>query len=85
MKRIRYVSHFSSPMGGQEIDEIVKISERNNPSREVTGILVVAGQVCFQLLEGPSAEVTALYKKIECDPRHDRPDRQTPAVRRAST
>ncbi len=72
MKRIRYVSHFSSPMGGQEIDEIVKISERNNPSREVTGILVVAGQVCFQLLEGPSAEVTALYKKIECDPRHDR-------------
>lgn len=72
MKRIRYVSHFSHPMDAQEIDAIVASSQRNNPARGVTGILVVAGEVCFQLLEGPAAAVTALYAKIERDPRHDR-------------
>ena len=72
MKRIRYVSRSARPLGPDVIDDIVAASHRNNPALDVTGVLVVAGDLFFQVLEGPDDAVTALYEKIARDPRHDR-------------
>ena len=71
MKRVRYISRASMSVGPDEIDQIIAASERNNPGRNVTGMLVASGELFYQLLEGPTEEVDNLYAKIAQDDRHD--------------
>ena len=71
MKRIRYVSRFARPLGLADIDDIIAASERNNPPMGITGSLVIAGELFFQMIEGPAESVDQLYVKIARDPRHD--------------
>ena len=71
MKRVRYISRVASSIGAPEINEIIRISQRNNPQRNVTGMLIAFGDLFYQLLEGPQDEIDALYAKIAKDPRHE--------------
>jgi len=72
MKRVRYISSFARPLNEKDIDEIVASSQRNNPTRNITGMLVATGDLFYQLLEGPEKEIDALYDRIAKDPRHNR-------------
>ena len=71
MKRVRYISSFAQPMTQQDIDGIVTTSQKNNPARNITGMLVATGDLFYQLLEGPEHEIDALYERILSDPRHN--------------
>jgi len=53
--------------------EILRVSRANNGGRGVTGALVLYEYKdrFAQVLEGPEAEVRALFTTIEADPRHD--------------
>ncbi len=42
----------------------------NNKKRGVTGLLLYGGGNFLQLLEGPISVVTALFEKVQQDPRH---------------
>jgi len=57
-------------MGRDEIDDLVRHSQDHNERVGITGILVASGDLFFQLLEGPEAEVDHLYARICEDPRH---------------
>ncbi len=70
LKRIKYVSRQKVPMTRDEIDDIVRVSARNNPRRDVTGAMMASGSIFFQILEGPEASVDALVDVIRNDPRH---------------
>ena len=72
MKRVRYISSFARPLSEKDIDEIVACSQKNNPARNITGMLVATGDLFYQLLEGPEKEIDALYDRIAKDPRHNR-------------
>lgn len=50
--------------------DILEASRRNNPARDITGVLVSHGGWFMQVLEGPAAEVSALLKRIEQDNRN---------------
>lgn len=42
----------------------------NNRQHDVTGVLLISDAQCFQILEGPSDSVDALYATIAMDSRH---------------
>jgi hypothetical protein len=71
LKRLKYVSRCSADLTLSEVESIVEHARKNNPGRGITGVLMTAGGVFFQVLEGPAEEVDALYAKIRKDPRHD--------------
>jgi hypothetical protein len=71
MKRVRYISRFATDLSPRDIDQIVETSQKNNPRRKITGMLVASGDLFYQLLEGPKSEVDSLYARISTDPRHE--------------
>ncbi len=70
MKRIRYVSQFSTPMTHEELKDLAEVSARNNRVLGITGILVASGELFYQLIEGPDDVVDSMYGAILTDERH---------------
>jgi len=70
MKRIRYISEFVHPMTSEQLDELTRVSARNNMRDGITGMLVASGNLFFQLIEGPDEAIDALFAKIARDERH---------------
>ncbi len=70
LKRIRYISEFSDALGPDELRQVAAESARNNKRDQITGLLISAGNLFFQLLEGPPAAVDECYRRIKEDPRH---------------
>lgn len=54
----------------KEVDRIVEVSRPRNAELNVTGALLFTGQRFVQLLEGPTAGVSALQASIFRDGRH---------------
>lgn len=54
-----------------EVARIMIQSRRNNPRSGLVGALYFGDGCFFQVLEGPAAEVDALYQRLHEDPRHD--------------
>lgn len=71
IKRIKYLSKFAKPMTHQEIEALAEAAARKNAELGVTGVLLAAGGVFFQILEGPQEAVDALFDTIARDPRHE--------------
>lgn len=71
MIRIFYLSHATSPMPDEQVQEILATSHRNNPRAGVTGVLIHMGGMFAQILEGPEQAVLRLYVKIMEDRRHN--------------
>ena len=69
-KRMMYISRFADLLGSAEVQQIGRISKRNNAADDISGVLVAAGGVFFQVLEGPAERVDAAYTRILRDPRH---------------
>lgn len=54
-----------------ELTELLQAARRNNERLGVTGMLLYAEGSFFQVLEGPTIAVDALFAQIESDPRHE--------------
>ena len=65
-----YLSNAKPELKQVELDRILEASRRNNPPRDITGLLVFANGVFIQVLEGPSAGVHKLFETICDDSRH---------------
>ncbi len=70
MCRLVYTSARSISCDDAEIQKIVATARENNPTQNLTGILLHTNTRFLQVLEGPYGEVLSLYEKIEKDPRH---------------
>ena len=68
---VLYCSHATGLMTQDELAKIVETSQRNNPLRGVTGLLVYGGGMFLQWLEGPRPAVEALMETLSTDPRHE--------------
>lgn len=69
-RRIKYVSRFSREMGPSEVEALVQHAASKNAGLGITGVLLTTGQLFYQVIEGPSAEVGALFSIIREDVRH---------------
>lgn len=54
----------------QEIQNILSACQRNNPHKDITGILLHCKNRFFQYLEGDKDAIMALYNRIKTDHRH---------------
>jgi hypothetical protein len=70
MKRIKYISRFAQPLTPEQVDEIARVSEENNQKNDLTGALMAAGGVFFQVVEGPAPAVDHLWEVLQKDGRH---------------
>ena len=64
--QLLYLSNAKPELKQEELDSILRVSRANNPSRDITGLLVFANGVFIQVLEGPRKEVHKLFETI-CD------------------
>ena len=66
-----YISEESSFFDQQrDMEDILKTSQKNNVSAQLTGILIKNDKFFIQLLEGDSKSVEKMYTKISKDRRH---------------
>ena len=70
LKRLKYVSRFAKPLGSAEIARLADQSAVRNQQLGITGVLMSAGGLFFQIIEGPKEHVEALYESIVRDSRH---------------
>lgn len=68
--RLIYISTARTALSEHELDEILRVSRRNNQAVGVTGLLIVGGRRFLQALEGPSDAVMETYDRIKADARH---------------
>lgn len=64
-----YSSIRTSKCTAGEIEKILSSCEKNNPKKEITGVLLHSENNFIQYLEGPK-EIIALYDLIKNDERH---------------
>lgn len=67
---ILYVSEVADHCGEDEIRAILKTSRENNSKNSLTGMLISKDKYFLQYIEGPEAQVVALFDKIKSDERH---------------
>ncbi len=70
LKRLKYVSRFAKPLPSDEIARLADQSAARNQQLGVTGVLMSAGGLFFQIIEGPKEHVDTLYESIVRDGRH---------------
>ncbi|MBL7842784.1 MAG: BLUF domain-containing protein [Cyclobacteriaceae bacterium] len=70
LSQLVYVSNRKPSCTQEEIDKILASCKRNNPSLNITGVLLYSDTKFIQLVEGDAKVIMQLYDKIKLDPRH---------------
>lgn len=70
LHRLIYTSVRTSKCDEAALQDILSSCEKNNPSREVTGILVHSDRRFLQYIEGSKDELLSLFELIKKDDRH---------------
>jgi len=85
LSHIIYCSAASAGFDEAQIPSILERARADNSARHITGMLLYIQRSFFQVLEGDSATIEAVYEKIASDPRHHRVTRivAEPILRRS--
>ena len=71
MEQIVYISTARALVPDvQQIEDILRVSRRNNHRDGLTGLLIVGGRRFLQVLEGPNLSLEAAFRRIKADERH---------------
>jgi hypothetical protein len=71
LSQLVYVSNRKATCTDIEIQKILDSCKKNNPSLDITGILLYSDKKFIQLVEGESKTLNQLYDKIKQDSRHE--------------
>ena len=70
LRQMFYLSRADAALSTATVQHILRVSQRNNRRKDITGCLLYSGQHFAQILEGNSADLTELVSRIAKDPRH---------------
>lgn len=70
LHQLVYTSVRSAQCDEKEIKKIVDACKENNPSRDITGVLLYSNKRFIQYLEGDGDEIRDLFEFIKKDKRH---------------
>lgn len=70
LAQLAYASILRALYPPAELERLLSEWRVANARRAITGLLLVQGRACFQVLEGFPDAVEALFARIEGDPRH---------------
>jgi hypothetical protein len=65
-----YISSARAPLSDAASHELLAAARRNNRALGVTGLLLAGERRFLQALEGPEANVDAIFARIRADERH---------------
>jgi hypothetical protein len=65
-----YISSARAPLSDAAFHELLAQARRNNRALGVTGLLLAGDRRFLQALEGPEANVDAIFARIRADERH---------------
>ncbi|MCV9386511.1 BLUF domain-containing protein [Reichenbachiella ulvae] len=68
--RLVYTSARRKDCDDKEIQNILASCKKNNPGKNITGLLIQTENRFLQVIEGDKDEVLGLSEKIKKDPRH---------------
>lgn len=71
MMYVVYISFAKWLMSEKDLNGMLETFREYNAPRGITGLLLYKDGVFVQALEGPEAELQALYARIQQDPRHE--------------
>lgn len=72
MNYLIYSSHRKANCTEEEIEKILASCKENNPTNNLTGILLHSKNYFLQYLEGDKDDLTKLYDNIKKDSRHEK-------------
>jgi hypothetical protein len=58
------------PLSAAQVQELLSKSRLANAGKSITGMILLSGRHCLQVLEGPADGTDHLYSRILLDPRH---------------
>ena len=70
MKRITYISRWAGKLTDEDISSIGDVAVARNAQAGITGVLMSAKGLFFQVIEGPNGAIDTLFGIIRRDPRH---------------
>lgn len=70
LTQLIYVSKRSNAVDDSEARSILEISRKNNDKCGIKGVLLVLPEYFFQVVEGPSKNISELMTRVENDARH---------------
>lgn len=70
LKQLVYASAVSDSFDESDLDTLMQRWQRDNRSRDVTGVLLLRDRSFFQVIEGFTETVDRLFDRIAADPRH---------------
>jgi hypothetical protein len=70
LSHLIYISSRTPQCTDQEIEKILSSCQKNNPTLEITGVLLYSPTTFVQYIEGDYKKLSALYDKLKLDPRH---------------
>ena len=70
LSQLTYISSRNSNCTSEEIEKILVSYQKNNPSLDITGVLLYSDSKFIQMVEGNSKVILELYDKIKLDNRH---------------
>jgi hypothetical protein len=65
LAQITYMSDRNSDCTQTEIKDILSSCKKNNPTLEITGVLLYSDSKFIQMVEGESKTIIGLYDKIK--------------------
>lgn len=65
-----YVSSAVHPFSAEELDELLRISRKNNEAADISGMLLYHDGNFIQYIEGYKQALDKLMSRINADPRH---------------
>lgn len=71
MKQCLYASRALRAFTADDLEDLLRAARDSNHARQLTGLLVYGHGGFVQVVEGPEAEVDALFARIARDPRHE--------------
>jgi hypothetical protein len=70
LSRLAYVSNSAGSLSEKEWQRLVEQCDEQNKRMGISGFLLFSNGRFFQLLEGPSNEISGVWKRIKSDNRH---------------
>lgn len=70
LRQLFYLSRADATLTDLDVQQILRLSQRNNRRKDITGCLLCSGKHFAQVVEGPPEAVEELVARIAKDPRH---------------
>jgi hypothetical protein len=65
-----YTSTPTRPFSQEDLEDLARVSQRNNAEREISGLLLYSQRFFLQVIEGDYDDIAELYITLEHDDRH---------------